>query len=164
MGIIHSFVDRFGSRYDAGDRSIREDIIKFAAGKLLNADPSIQDFSTHQQFACLSQRLPIEFNSTTWISRQNEQKQVEGHLRICLKIDQNFESMVTVSASEPLLSEGAYFIMQSPSFDAPKAMKSVLDGLSVHKGDRGELLALLLLILARDNAIGPADQDGRPRG
>src|SRR5277367_1477839 len=105
MGIIHSFVDRFGSRYDAGDRSVREDIIKFAAGKLLNADPSIQDFSTHQQLACLSKRLPIEFNSTTWISQENEKKQVEGHR---LEVDQSFESMVTVSASEPLLSEGAY--------------------------------------------------------
>lgn len=164
MGIIHNFVERFASRYDAGDLSVKEDIIKFAAGKLLNADPSIQEFSTHQQLACLSQRLPIEFNSTTWITQQDEKKQVEGHLRVCLKIDQNFESMVTVTPSEPLLSEGAYFIMQRPSFNAPEAMKSVLDGFSIHKGDRGELLALLLLILARDNAIGPADQNGRPLG
>src|ERR1700730_2141080 len=151
MGIIHNFVERFASRYDAGDLSVKEDIIKFAAGKLLNADPSIQEFNTHQQLACLSQRLPIEFNSTTWITQQDEKKQVEGHLRICLKADQNFESMVTVSPSEPLLSEGAYFVMQRPSFDAPEAMKSVLDGFSVHKGDRGELLGLLLLILAHDN-------------
>ncbi|KAF8236901.1 hypothetical protein L208DRAFT_1375875 [Tricholoma matsutake] len=31
---------RFGSCYDAGDRSIQEDIVTFAVGKLLNADPS----------------------------------------------------------------------------------------------------------------------------
>jgi hypothetical protein len=157
------FSERFGSRYDAGDLRVQEDIINFAAGKLLNnEEPSTSKLELHQQLACLSQRLPIEFNSTTYTSQKDERNQVEGHLRVCLKIDESFGSMVTVSASEPLLSEGAYFMMQKPSFDAPKVMKSVLEGFSVHKGDRGELLGLLLLTLARDDAVGPADENGRP--
>ena len=80
----------------------------FAVGKLLNADPSTRDLTQDQMLACLSQRLPIQFNSTTYISQTAERKQVEGHMRVCLKIDAAFESMETVSSSEPLLSEAAY--------------------------------------------------------
>jgi len=68
---------------------------------------------------------------------------------VCLKTDAAFESMITVSASEPLLSEAAYSIMAQPSFNVPKAMKSVLEGFSINKGDRGEFL--VILIVARDN-------------
>ena len=153
---------RFGSRYDAGNSSVREDIVGFAVGKLLNADPSTQDFTLDQMLACLSQRLPIQFNSTTYISQTSERKQVEGHMRICLKIDAALESMETVSSSEPLLSEAAYVIMARESFDPLKAFKSVLEGFAIHKGDRGEFLALLLLTLARDQAVGPPDNSGRP--
>jgi hypothetical protein len=85
-------------------------------------------------------------------------------MRVCLKIDAAFESMATVSASEPLLSEAAYAIMSKPFFDAPKSFKTVLEGFAVHKGDRGEFVALLLLTLARDKAIGVPDQGGRPAG
>ncbi|KAH9914977.1 uncharacterized protein B0H18DRAFT_1125192 [Fomitopsis serialis] len=43
--------------------------------------------------------------------------------------------------------------MANPSFNAPEALKLILDGFSVHKGDRGELLTLLLLTLARDATV-----------
>ena len=133
----------------------------FAVGKLLNANPSTKDFTAHQMLACLSQRLPIEFNSTTYITHA-ERKQVEGHMRVCLDIDAGFQTMTTVSSSEPLLSEAAYVIMSRKSFDVLKCFKTVLDGFAVHKGDRGEFLALLLLTLARDLAVGSPNDDGRP--
>ncbi len=135
----------------------------FAVGKLLNADPNTQDLTLDQMLACLSQRLPIQFNSTTYISQTAERKQVEGHMRVCLNIDPAFESMETVSPSEPLLSEAAYVIMARESFDALKSFKSILEGFAVHKGDRGEFLALLLLILARDQAVGPPVKNGHPK-
>jgi hypothetical protein len=83
-------------------------------------------------------------------------------MRVCLKIDSAFHSMTTVSASEPLLSEAAYVMMQRPLFDAPKMFKAVLEGFAVHKGDRGEFVGLLLLILARDKAVGSPGHDGHP--
>ena len=89
---------------------------------------------------------------------------MEGHMRVCLKIDAAFESMATVSASEPLLSEAAYAMMSKPLFDAPKQFRNVLEGFAVHKGDRGEFVVLLLLTLARDKAVGPPDRGGRPQG
>jgi len=127
----------------------------FAAGKLINADPYRGDFTVDQMFACLSRRFPIQFNSTTCISRAAERKQVEAHMRVCLGIDSVFDSMETVSSSEPLLSEAAYAIMARESFDPVKAFKSIQEGFAIHTGDRDELLALLLLTLARDQAVGP---------
>ena len=127
----------------------------FAVSKLLNADYNTQEFTKEQMLACLSQRLPIEFNSTTYASQIAEMKQVEGHLRVCLKVDASFESMETVSPSEPLLSEAAYVVMGRKSFDPVQAFKSILDGFAVHKGDRGEFLVLLLFTMARDEAVGP---------
>jgi hypothetical protein len=155
---------RFASRYDAGDLSVQEDIIKFAAGKLLNVDLPIQQLTKDQALACLAQRMPIEFDSTNYIAQASERKQVEGHMRVCLKIDAGFESMVTVSASEPILSEAAYSIMaQTEFFNAPARFKSVLEGFAVHKGERGEFVTMLLLTLARDAAVGPPGNDGRPK-
>ena len=134
----------------------------FAVRKLLNADPNTQHFTQQQELACLSQRLPIEFNSTTYASQTAEMKQVEGHLRVCLKVDATFESMQTVSPSEPLLSEAAYVIMARESFDPVRAFKSILEGFAVHKDDRGKFLVLLLLTMARDEAVGPPCHNGHP--
>jgi hypothetical protein len=131
--------------------------------KLLGGVPyTHQNLESYQKLACLAQRLPIEFHSTTYTEQLEEMNQVEGHLRVCLKIDAGFESMQTVSPSEPLFSEAAYWIMQDASFNAIEAMKSVLGGFSIHKGDQGELLVMLLLTLARDAAVGPPDQLGKP--
>ncbi|KAF8346496.1 hypothetical protein F5887DRAFT_882800, partial [Amanita rubescens] len=160
--IVHMGRPLFGSRWDAGDVTVQAGIVTFAVGKLLNANPSTQHLNEDQMLACLSQRLPIEFNSTTYISQSAERKQVEGHMRVCLNIDAGFQSMTTVSSSEPLLSEAAYVIMSRESFDVLKCFKTVLEGFAVHQGDRGEFLALLLLTLARDQAIGLPTSDGRP--
>jgi len=85
-------------------------------------------------------------------------------MRVCLEVDAAFETMTTTSSSEPLLSEAAYFIMQKPSFNAVTALRSVMEGFAISKGDRGEFLVLLLFTLARDAAVGPANEFGRPVG
>ena len=145
-----------------GSEGVRREIIQFAVAKLLNTDYTTKNISNTQALACLSQRLPVEFNSTNYLSQEKEREQVEGHMRVCLKIDAAFETMTTTSSSEPILSEAAYFVMQRGSLSAPKALKSVMEGFSISKGDRGEFLALLLLILARDATVGPPDELGRP--
>ena len=101
--------------------------------------------------------------SVTYASKEIELKLVEGHMRILLPVDAGFESLTTVSASEPLLSEAAYWMMNTDTtFNAAEMLKSCLDGYAIHKGDRGELLVMLLFILARDRAIGHPDNYGRP--
>jgi hypothetical protein len=76
-------------------------------------------------------------------------------MRICLNVDDSFETMKTIFPSEPLLAEAAAEFMKNPNykFNAPAALKTTLSGFSINKGDRGELLALLLLCLARDAAL-----------
>ena len=43
-----------------------------------------------------------------------------------------------------------------------RAFKSILEEFAVHKGDRGELLVLLLLTMARDKAVGLPRHNGHP--
>jgi hypothetical protein len=154
---------RFASRYDAEDLSVQEDIIKFAAGKLINVDLPVQVLTGDQALACLAQRTPIELSSTNYITQASERKQVEGHMRVCLKTDATFGGMVIVSASEPILAEVAHFIMAQKIINTPIHFKSVLERLAIHKGKRGEFVTLLLLTLAHDAAVGPPGSDGRPK-
>jgi hypothetical protein len=72
--------------------------------------------------------------------------------------------MVTVSALEPLLSEVAYSIMVQTSFNAPTAMKSVLEGFSINKGDCGNFLIMLLFTVVHDKAVSPPAKHGSPTG
>lgn len=155
---------RFGSLYDANDtdESVRTSLIEFAATKLLNAPVTTTPLNPVQCLACLSQRIPIEFHSMSYTAQQQERSLVEGHMRVCLNVDAAFESMVTVSASEPLLSEAAYFIMNRGSFNALEGMKTVFEGFSVDKGLRGEFIVMFMFTLARDKTVGDPGSDGRP--
>jgi hypothetical protein len=87
---------------------------------------------------------------------------VEGHMHVCLQVDSNCESMVTTSASEPLLSEAAYSRMMLPSFNAPKALMSILRGFPIDRGRRAEFLVMLLFTIARDKFVGPPAESSRP--
>ncbi|KAH7909760.1 hypothetical protein BJ138DRAFT_1154518 [Hygrophoropsis aurantiaca] len=154
----------FGTRFDFDDEGTRNHILQFAAWKLMGGQEIVpaRDLKIAQKLACLSSRLPIEFTSTTY-THPEEMEQVADHMRYCLQVDPGLEGMTTVSPSEPLLSEAAYWIMQDKDFDAPRSLQTILGGFSVHKGDRGELLVMLLLTLARDASVGPPDRDGMPK-
>ena len=79
-------------------------------------------------------------------------------MRVILKIS-GHETVVTTSPSEPILSEAAYFIMSTnQNFNPAQALQTILDGFSVDKGKLGELTVALLFILARDKAVGPAEE------
>lgn len=145
---------RFALRYlHATEHVVKERLVRFAGEKLLNGSEPLGPLTEEQELACLSQRMPIEFYSTTYSSRKKEQHQVESHMRVCLKVLPGFEHMVTISPSEPILSEAASDIMSKPNFNAPKALQHVFGGFAVHRGDRGEFVVMLLLTLSRDKAV-----------
>ena len=132
--------------------------------KLLGGVPyTHQSLNNHQKLACLAQRLPIKFHLMTHFEQSQEMEQIEGHLCVCLKIDAGFERMQMVSLSKLLFSEVAYWIMQDETFDTIRALKMVLRGFAIHKGNRGELLVMLLLTLTQDSAVGPPNQLGKPK-
>ncbi|EIN06049.1 hypothetical protein PUNSTDRAFT_127507 [Punctularia strigosozonata HHB-11173 SS5] len=133
-------------------RIIQDDLVRFAAEKILRADiDRIDNIRWEQQLACLAWRVPIQFMSSTPTAQ--EMDQVANHMRVCISIDETFRRMFTLNPSEPVLSEGARKIMSFTGFKPHVALSNVLHGFSVHQGDRGELLGLLLLILARDQAV-----------
>ncbi|KAF8714726.1 hypothetical protein AX14_012689 [Amanita brunnescens Koide BX004] len=49
------------------------------------------------------------------------------------------------------------------TFNAAEMLTNCLNGYAIHKGDRGELLVMLLFTLARDRAVGHPDKYGRPK-
>ncbi|KAI9569482.1 hypothetical protein HD554DRAFT_2313539 [Boletus coccyginus] len=156
----------WATRYNEGDTSVQADIIEFAASKLLGGiDPwGLASLELPHQLGCLAQRLPIEFLSSSYSSSlANPQTvQVQSHLRVVIRVVNNLETMITTTPSEPILSEAAYWVMNARQFKPATALKRILGGFSVDRGDRGELLVMLLLTIARDNAVGPPVDFGVP--
>ena len=95
-------------------------------------------------------RLALEFNFTTLKSRQREHLQVAKHMRICIKVS---ETIVSVASSEPILAEGARRLMSNPKFNLPASLLRELQTPGLDKGTRGELVCLVLLLLACDKAV-----------
>ncbi|KIY53567.1 hypothetical protein FISHEDRAFT_68783 [Fistulina hepatica ATCC 64428] len=119
-------------------------------GETLTGCTGIAELTPAAKFAVLSQRFPLEFK----VYSVAEREQVERHLRVCVSVDESFVSMVTTNSSEPILSEAACFYMRQADFNAPDTLLEIMRGFSIDKGDCGELIVLLLLTLARDEAEG----------
>lgn len=85
-------------------------------------------------------------------TRARELEQVEKYMRVCVLVDKGFETMMTISPSEPLLAEAARMLMLD-FFDAPRALLEQLEKPGLDKGDRGEVVNELLFILASDMAF-----------
>ncbi|KAF7795136.1 hypothetical protein EIP86_006283 [Pleurotus ostreatoroseus] len=65
--------------------------------------------------------------------------------------------MVTTSPSEPLLAEAARKLWEKPWFNAPLSLLDHISHPSLDSGDRGEVVATLLLLLAADKVRGSND-------
>ncbi|KAF8548005.1 hypothetical protein OG21DRAFT_815789 [Imleria badia] len=120
-----------------------------------------QPLSPEQKLACLAQRIPIEFFQAAYISNLEKQL-VAHHMRVILKADDSLETLVTVTPSEPILSEAACIMMSKPSFDPPEALGKILDEFPVRRGDLEQLIVALLFTVARDKAVESADDLGSP--
>ena len=148
---------RFAARYIEGDEDIKKSIVMFAGEKLLckpfsTAEDFIRKLSDVEKMACMSVRLPLEFNGRTLRAQDMERTLVEKHMRVCLSVDPGFETAITVAPSEPLLAEASYLLMRSPAFDLPRSLLTELELPGLDKGDRGELIVMTLCLEARDAA------------
>ena len=136
-------------------------MIAFAAEKLIAKSPYPGlPLDPDATLACLSVLLGLEFRGTIW-SREAERKQVERHMR--LVIDGHPETMRTVSPSEPILAEGAHYVMQSRH---AAALDSHFQNTYLSTGEHGEVVAALVIILARQVAsslpVVPTPSGGVP--
>jgi len=76
---------------------------------------------------------------------------VENHLRVCVAVGDEIESLRAVAPSEPILSEAAaHIMMQKKQFKLPNALSEVLTGFNINQGERGELLVASFFAWARD--------------
>lgn len=152
----------------AGDDQVKDDIVNFAALKLTNGMLAslehkrlILESETHL-FACLSFRLPLRLNADRY-ALSEEMHQVERHMRVCLRIDDNHRSITTIAPSEPILVEGACLVFQLCQISIPKALLRVLDTTTIVQSDRGELFAMAILLSARDKVCeSPRKGETRP--
>lgn len=124
---------------------------KLLGRKLENAATPM-NFTRSEKLACIGFRFPLQFNNTVLGARQEEEKQVQNHLRVCLSVELGFQNAVTVAPSEPLLAYAAHTIMElsPPSFDLPATLGAHLMTPGMSKGDRGELFGMVVMMRARD--------------
>lgn len=102
--------------------------------------------------ACLAIRLGLEFDSMTRAAKEREHEQVEAHMRVCLTVHGGFETVVTASPSEPILAEAARYLIKKSGLDLPSSLLMELKGRGIKKSYRGELVMVLLMIMAVDIA------------
>ena len=126
-------------------------MLEFAKYKLLG-EALIQgeEPTCNGKLATIAARIPLEFNASKAEARKSEQTQVEKQVRVRLTVELGFESAVTVAGSEPLLAEAARSVMDS--FHVPRTLVDFLRRSGPDKGDRGELIAMLILLRAQDDA------------
>ncbi|KAK2459288.1 hypothetical protein APHAL10511_008709 [Amanita phalloides] len=175
--MVHLGRALFPTRFDNGDETVKKSIVTFAADKLLcrsskepssssSSEPTSSSMSTKlnpdQSLACLAIRLGLDFIATWREERKMERTQVERHMRMYIHATEDFRTMVTVSPSEPLLAEASATIMKTElgEKEAPSALLDHIKGSYVRAGERSELVAALILLLARDKATQENPQYG----
>ncbi|KAG6839001.1 hypothetical protein C0991_006661, partial [Blastosporella zonata] len=135
-----------------------EDVLPAAKLKLIGTE-SFNHGKTEQVFAILSSRLLLELGITDAANRL-AMTAVSGHMRILTGVTSAEEIMNTCSPSEPMLAiAAASLLVASPSsYKAAINLlvkELILKGLVLECGRQGELLARILLMMARDFAILP---------
>ena len=126
----------------------------FAIQKLLggfnNLGPVSSDGHLDRTLACLSVRVPLDFNFSHLNARHLVRKQIERHMRLCTVATSGLELLLTTTGSEPLLAEAAFAAM-TKSHESPIYHLSLhMDNDCIDVGERGELVAALLVMQARD--------------
>ncbi|PCH37334.1 hypothetical protein WOLCODRAFT_29060, partial [Wolfiporia cocos MD-104 SS10] len=141
----------FAARYKLGSTTVRQNMIYFAIEKLINGTWPATSLDLSQKLACLSVRLALKYEPNTSALKE-QRNQVAKHMRVALFPAGQQHDMVTLSASEPVLAEAARVVFHHKEFDVPQALLDMVKGSYVSVGERGEVIARLLLLLACDES------------
>jgi len=122
--------------------------------KLLHYDGPITESKLKSGgiLACLSVRFALEFDLSCPTTRSVQATQVERHLRICLGASPGLDCLLTVAGSEPFLAKAAEEILDLSGKSAADLLLHHKELNCIDRGQRGELVALLLVMQARDMA------------
>ncbi|KAH9009201.1 hypothetical protein EDB83DRAFT_2234923 [Lactarius deliciosus] len=160
--IAHMGRPLWGTTYDHGNEEVRRGLVHFASLKLL-CGTFPDKLSEAQNRAVLSQRLPLDINSTIYAPLpsdqvEKEQEQISNHMRVCMSIGDGIDTIRGIAASEPILAEAASIIMSDRrGFSLVDALSEVLTGFGINTGDRAELLVAAFFTWARDTAAAGLD-------
>ncbi|KAH9174011.1 hypothetical protein EDB89DRAFT_2068265 [Lactarius sanguifluus] len=160
--IAHMGRPLWGTTYDHGNEEVRRGLVHFASLKLL-CGTFPDKLSEAQNRAVLSQRLPLDINSTIYAPLpsdqvEKEQEQISNHMRVCMSIGDGIDTIRGIAASEPILAEAASIIMSDRrGFSLVDALSEVLTRFSINTGDRAELLVAAFFTWARDTAAAGLD-------
>ncbi|KAK0184551.1 hypothetical protein F5146DRAFT_241732 [Armillaria mellea] len=105
------------------------------------------------QTALVGIRVLIEFEPRREKARRLQEDMVKGHMRIAFSVPLHREYMRSGHPSEPILAEAAAISIYEEGVNMMKVVSELLQNDLINKGERGELVARLLLILAWDAAI-----------
>ena len=152
---------RLGSLYDIsqeGDTTQRK-IVDFAIQKLLGGFDSLDvnavGASTtplDRTLACLSIRLPLEFDFSHPEAHDLVRKQIEHHMQLC-----TLQIKGTHGSGFSLPRVPSRYSPRQPPRPWPRARKARYNNYRVtciNHGERGELVAALLIMQARDALVG----------
>ena len=143
-------LSRFGTRYDALEKDKDDHILSFAKVTLVG-ESTLSEENSRGLLACISVRFGLEFKDDKE-SRDLALHQVEWHMRLCLEATSGFDKLVTISPSEPLLAEAACELLQKTTTNPVRHLAQHSDLNCIDRGRRGELIAALILMQARDHA------------
>ena len=144
-----TYLSRFGAYHMAWQDEGQ--LLLFAKQKLLNGPSILNDKMPSASLACLCVRFALEFNADV-TSREVACTQVERHMRLCLAATAGFERLVTIAGSEPLLAEAASQLTGGDLKNPVHHLASHSDLDCIDRGRRGELVATMLIMQARDKA------------
>ncbi|KAF8313034.1 uncharacterized protein EI90DRAFT_3092493, partial [Cantharellus anzutake] len=149
------------TRYQEGGERVKATITVFAVQKLLCRAWEKDDLTLDEKFAVMSHRLVLDFNTSIYFGRhrtlavRNQMNQVERHMRVCLGVKDGFESVVTVAASEPILTEAAAIILCTirDKVRSCQMLRDILEWPGMSKGDRGELITCNIILDTVDDLM-----------
>ncbi|CAG8743669.1 5662_t:CDS:2, partial [Acaulospora colombiana] len=134
---------------------MRKRIVDFAQEKLLCSEiPKAHYLPTREEIlAIMGLRLGLTLDAHNRSEADVAKQLVERHLRVVMQMTTNSSTIRTIAPSEPILAEASFRLMRSLKTlkcHPAQALHQVI-GDSLHaKGERGEIIATLLLLLARD--------------
>jgi hypothetical protein len=130
-------------------------VMIFAKQKLLNNKPNLLEDKAGS-LACLCVRFALEFGTNpNERTRATLHKQIERHMRLCIAATTGFEEFVTIAGSEPLLAEAAFELTRASKVNPVRHLANHSDLYCVDRGRRGELVAALIIMQARDMSLQP---------
>lgn len=138
-----------------------QDVLELAEIKVGNLKETQRENVERAEFACVSLRVLVKLDLTRDSSRAFQSKLVESHMHVAFVVPEHRQYMYSGTPSEPVLTEAAGRLMQeSDATSAPKVLCRAFDQGFLAPGERGELVARLLMIMAYDRA---AKAEGKVR-